>query len=177
MLTNISSPSQLPSTTGLRINYLYICPRKLWLFDRGITMEDRSDRVLMGKLLGRYSYPSSPHGSRDVMIDNLINIDIIDGDTVREVKHSNRMHDADRIQVLYYLYYLRRLGVEKKGTINYPKMRRKEEIALTEEGEREVESAIQRVAEVLAMSSPPALERKRFCTKCAYYEFCFGGEL
>lgn len=177
MHMDVSRHSRPSRTTGLRINYLYICPRKLWLFDRGITMEDRSDRVLMGRLLGRYSYPSEPHDNREILVDNLINIDIVDGDTIREVKHSNRMQDADRIQILYYLYYLKRLGVEKKGMINYPKMRRKEEVVLTEQSEREVESALQRVREVLEMPVPPSLERKPFCTKCAYYEFCFGGEL
>ena len=162
--------------TGLRINYLYICHRKLWLFDRGITMEDRSDRVLMGKLLEKHSYPSEPHENREVLIDNLINIDIVDSDTIREVKYSNRMKEADRIQILYYLYYLKRLGVEKKGAINYPKIRRREEIILTEEGEHEVESALRQTREILDMPAPPPLERKPFCTKCAYYEFCFGGE-
>lgn len=171
----LSNP--FPKTTGLRINYLYICRRKLWLFDRGITMEDRSDRVLMGKLLGQHSYPSEPEEKREVLIDNLISIDIVDGDTIREVKHSNRMHEADRIQILYYLYYLKGLGVEKKGMINYPKMRRKEEIILTEDAIHEVESALREVAEVLDMPVPPRLERRPFCSKCAYYEFCFGGEL
>ncbi|MGB4644385.1 MAG: Dna2/Cas4 domain-containing protein, partial [Dictyoglomaceae bacterium] len=25
--------------TGIKINYLFVCERKLWLFDRGIGME------------------------------------------------------------------------------------------------------------------------------------------
>lgn len=166
--------SELYITTGKRINYLYICPRKLWLFDRGITMEEGSDKVLLGKLLGQHSYPAEE--KKEIMIDNLINIDIVEGDTIREVKYSNRMHEADRIQVLYYLYYLRRLGVEKKGAINYPKMRRREEIELTPEAEREVEEALSRAKQILDLPKPPAFERKPICPKCAYYEFCMGGE-
>lgn len=159
-------------TTGIKVNYLYVCERKLWLFDRGIQMEARSDRVLMGKLTGESSYPREQ--KKEMIIDNLINIDIVSDDEIREVKYSNRMHHADRIQLLYYLYYLRQLGIEKRGVINYPKMRKREEIILTDDAGREVEMALIRVKEILRLDKPPQLQRKPYCTKCAYYEFCWG---
>ncbi|MCX7942697.1 MAG: CRISPR-associated protein Cas4, partial [Dictyoglomaceae bacterium] len=37
--------------TGIKINYLFVCERKLWFFDRGIGMENTSDKVLLGKLI------------------------------------------------------------------------------------------------------------------------------
>jgi CRISPR-associated exonuclease Cas4 len=163
---------QTLKTNGIKINYLYVCERKLWLFDRGIQMESKSDKVLMGKLLGDYSYPYDK--KRELLIDNLINIDIVGENEIREVKYSNRLANADRIQILYYLYYLRQLGIEKRGIINYPKMRKREEIMLTPEGEKEVENALLRVREILSMERPPELKRKPYCTKCAYYEFCWG---
>ncbi len=159
-------------TNGIKVNYLYVCERKLWLFDRGIGMEQTSDRVLLGKLLGEYSYPREQ--TRDMLIDNLIRIDIMDKETIREVKYSNRLQEADRAQILYYLYYLKRLGIEKRGVINYPKMRRREEVVLTPEAEKEVEDALLRIKEVLSMNKPPELKRKPYCPKCAYYEFCWG---
>jgi CRISPR-associated exonuclease Cas4 len=159
-------------TTGIKVNYLYVCERKLWLFDRGIAMESRSDKVLMGKLLGESSYPREE--KRELLIDNLINIDIAGDEEIREVKYSNKLAHADRIQLLYYLYYLKQLGIEKRGVINYPKMRKREEVVLTPEAEKEVETALIRVKEILEMEKPPALQRKPYCTKCAYYEFCWG---
>ena len=159
-------------TNGIKINYLYICERKLWLFDRGIQMESVSDKVLLGKILNENSYPREE--KKEILIDNLINIDIVGNDEIREVKYSNRMNNADRIQILYYLYYLKQLGIIKKGIINYPKMRKKEEIVLTLEAEKEVEEALIRVQEVLKMDKPPTLVKKPYCTKCAYYEFCWG---
>lgn len=48
------------------------------------------------------------------------------------------------MQLLYYLYYLKKLGIEKKGVLNYPKQRKKEVLELTPEGERKVEEAIKR---------------------------------
>ncbi len=158
-------------TNGIKINYLHVCERKLWLFDRGIGMEQTSDKVLLGKLLGEYAYPREQ--TRDVLIDNLIRIDILDSETIREIKYSNRLKEADRAQILYYLYYLKRLGIEKRGVINYPKMRRREEVVLTEEAEKAVESDLRRVHEVLSLKNPPEAKRKPYCTKCAYYEFCY----
>ncbi|MGO0807463.1 Dna2/Cas4 domain-containing protein [Clostridioides difficile] len=33
------------------MNYYYVCKRKLWLFSKGITMEQNSSRVLSGKIV------------------------------------------------------------------------------------------------------------------------------
>lgn len=41
---------------GVKINYYYICKRKLWLFSKGITMEQHNDRVITGKLVHESSY-------------------------------------------------------------------------------------------------------------------------
>ncbi|WP_049770133.1 Dna2/Cas4 domain-containing protein [Calditerrivibrio nitroreducens] len=95
-------------------------------------------------------------------------------DTIKLTLPSNSIADADRIQLLYYLYYLKKLGIEKQGFINYPKMRKKEEVILTKEAEKEVELALIKIKEILNMEKPPELEKKSYCKKCAYYEFCFG---
>ena len=159
-------------TNGIKVNYLYVCERKLWLFDKGIQMESKSDRVLMGKILQDDAYQHLQ--KREVLIDNLINIDIVNDEEIREVKYSNRMPSADRIQILYYLYYLKQIGIEKKGIINYPRQRRREEIVLTPEAEQEVIKALIRVKEIISMEKPPPLIKKSYCSKCAYYEFCWG---
>ncbi|MDW8095060.1 MAG: CRISPR-associated protein Cas4 [Caldimicrobium sp.] len=157
---------------GIKINYLYVCERKLWLFDKGLQMESTHDKVLIGKLVSEYSYPTED--KREVLIDNLINIDLVGDEEIRELKLSNRLAEADRMQILYYLYFLKQLGIEKRGVINYLRMRKREIIVLTPEAEKEVEVALVRVNEVLKISKPPKVHRKSYCSKCAYYEFCFG---
>jgi len=159
-------------TNGIKVNYLYVCERKLWLFDRGINMEQTYDKVLLGKLLEEQSYPREKR--REILIENLISIDIVDRESIREIKYSDKLKAADRIQILYYLYFLKKLGIEKKGIINYPRIKKREEIILTPEGEKEVESALKRINEVLLMPKPPKLIRKSYCTKCAYFQFCWG---
>ncbi|MCX7831163.1 MAG: CRISPR-associated protein Cas4 [Acidobacteria bacterium] len=161
----------LLKTNGIKVNYLYICKRKLWLFDRGVQMESTSDRVLQGKITEQYSYPAEE--KRKILIENLINIDIINKNEIREVKFSNRISQADKIQLLYYLYFLKKMGVMKRGVINYPKMRRKEEVELTPETEKEVENALIKIKEIVKMPNPPPIEKLPYCKKCSYYEFCY----
>lgn len=158
--------------TGVKVNYFFVCPRKLWLFDRGIRMEKESDRVFLGKLLDEESYPRKRR--KRVTIDELIAIDIVNEDTIQEVKYSTALHKASIMQVGYYLYYLKNLGIEKEGVLSYPRQRRQERVVLTEEMVQELEESIQKIAEVLGRSSPPPVERKPYCRKCAYFEFCFG---
>ncbi len=52
-------------------------------------MESKSDKVLMGKMLEEGSYPGEE--KRNMIIDNLINIDIVGDDEIQEVKYSNRI--------------------------------------------------------------------------------------
>ncbi|HPU43434.1 MAG TPA: CRISPR-associated protein Cas4 [Dictyoglomaceae bacterium] len=157
--------------TGIKINYLFVCERKLWLFDRGIGMEHTSEKVLLGKLLDEFSYPKEK--KRRVLIDDLISIDILNEDEIREIKYSNKLEKPNRMQILYYLYYLKKLGIQKKGVLNYPKQKRREIVELTPVEEKKIEDAIKRIEEIIKMETPPPVEKKKYCKRCAYYEFCF----
>ena len=125
---------------GIKINYYFICKRKLWLFSKGITMEQENDRVMSGKIIHENSYKREKN--REILVDNLIRLDIVNKDYVREIKISSKMESADKMQLYYYLYYLKRLGIEKKGVLNYVKERKIEEIELTEDKTIEIENII-----------------------------------
>lgn len=156
---------------GVKINYYYICKRKLWLFTKGITMEQNSDRVMSGKIIHENSYKRQKH--KELLIDNLLRLDIVDSEYVREVKISSKMKKADEMQLYYYIYYLKKLGINKKGMINYVKEKKQKEIELTPEKEEEIEKTIEDIIKISKMKKPPTLKKLSYCVKCAYYEFCF----
>jgi len=158
--------------SGLKVNYYFICKRKLWLFDRKITMEKNSEKVLLGALLHEISYKKDK--PKEILIDNLISIDILDSFNIREVKYSNKMKKADRMQILYYLYYLKKLGINKKGIINYPKQRKREFVELKPEDEKEIEKVLIQINKILKQKKPPPVIDEPYCKKCAYFEFCYG---
>lgn len=157
--------------TGTKVNYYVICKRKLWLFARHLTMEHSSDRVRLGKHLHEKSY--SRERDREIDIAGLIRIDMV-GHRLREVKSSRKMLAAHRMQILYYLYFLKRLGVEGlEGELNFPAERRKEVIVLDDDAEREVERVIEGIAEIEARVSAPEAEFRTICRACSYGELCW----
>jgi len=138
-------------------------------------MEDKSDRVLQGKLLHESSYPRIE--TREIMVDDILKIDIVEDEYVREVKITSKMPLADRMQLLYYLYYLKNMGIEKVGVINYVKEKRREFIKLDVEAEREIKRALKDIKDILELERPPKLEKLPYCKKCSYYELCYSGEV
>jgi len=158
-------------TNGIKVNYYFICKRKLWLFDRGLGMEDTSEKVSLGKLLHEFSYPKERR--KNVLIDNLISVDIVDSKTVCEVKYSRKMEEESRWQLYYYLFYLEQLGIKRTGIINYPRQRKREMLRLTDEVRRELLKILQEIKEVLSGQKPPPAKKKPYCRGCAYYHFCF----
>lgn len=155
---------------GVKFNYYFVCKRKLWLFSNGISMEEKHERVQLGKLIHENSYKSK---NKEVLIDNMIKLDIFEKDEVREVKITSRMMESDRLQLQYYLYYLKQLGIERKGTLNYVKEKRVEEVILNKTTEKFIEKTLVEIKELLKMPFPPKVEKYKYCKKCAYYEFCY----
>ncbi|MDK2934535.1 MAG: CRISPR-associated exonuclease Cas4 [Clostridiales bacterium] len=101
---------------------------------------------------------------------------MIDNEYIKEVKISSKMKKADEMQLYYYLYYLKQLGIIRKGKIHYVKEKKIEEIDLNLEIEQEIENAIEEIQQITNHSSPPPLYKLPYCKKCAYYELCFSKE-
>lgn len=159
--------------TGTTINYLYVCPRQLWLFQNHIEMEHTSDLVSMGRLLHDESYSREKRKERP--IDERSLIDFIDKDGIlHDVKSSPSVEKAHEMQILYYLYLLKQKGeTSRKGIINYPRQRRTVEVELTPEKELEVEEAIQEVKRVSNLPTPPDVAYMKICKSCSYQELCW----
>lgn len=160
------------SFTGTQINYYFTCERELWFFSKNIVMEHNSDLVLQGKILHQDSYTRK---NKEFMIDNTIVIDFIEKDgVINEIKKSNKMEQAHIFQMLYYLYYLRGKGLEKlKGVINYPLLRSKVNVELTNDKEKELEEVLKNIQKILEQDNPPKLKKMRHCCSCSYYELCW----
>ncbi len=164
---------------GTEVHYFVLCPRKLWWFSHGMEQEHvtggvGAENVALGQLVHGESYADKGH--KDVLIDGLLRLDFTDAGAVHEVKKSRGGQRATLFQLLYYLYYLKHeKGVETVGVIDYPKQRRREEVALTPELEAEVEQVIDGVRATRERPLPPAVPAPMpICKKCAYQDLCWG---
>ena len=161
--------------TGVKIDYYHICHTKLWLFSHNITLEAGHENVEIGKQLHEDRYKRD---GKDVTIDNTISIDFVRRGSaieLHEVKKTKKMADADRAQLLFYIYYLKQRGVSAEGVINYPLIRETVRVTLTPDDEAVLQRDIEEIERIVQGSMPHPL-RKRICAKCAYIEFCFCDE-
>src|SRR5574344_850996 len=173
-MQNTNNTNDLPKIQGIKVNYYFICKRKLWLFAKGLGFENLSERVSIGKILHETAYPREKE--REILIDDTIMLDLASEDYIREIKLSSKMEEADKMQVYYYLYFLKQKGIIKKGMINYVKEKRREEIELTDEIEQKIKFVLDDIRKICEHTNPPEYKKLKYCTKCAYYEFCLAGE-
>lgn len=158
--------------TGVMIYYYFVCPRKLWYYRHDITMESNSELVGIGKLIDESSYSRE---KRSILIDETIQIDFLkDWKIIHEVKKSKSIEEASIWQIRYYISVLREKGIEiEKGILDFPTMRRREEIYLTDEDEKRLEEIKEEIARLLESEVPPKQVKTGICSKCAYYELCY----
>ncbi len=157
--------------TATQINYYFVCHRELWLFSHQINMEQNSELVSLGKLLHETSYKRE---KKEIQIGP-IKIDFIGQDgIIHEIKKTPSVEKAHAWQVKYYIWYLKQLGVENlKGEIDYPKLKKRTEIMLTKEDEKEIELILKNIEKIVSQEKVPAVINKSFCKKCSYYELCY----
>lgn len=167
------------TTTATHINLYHVCHRELWLHANGIRMEHTSDIVYEGKLIGETTYTDRANKNKQVEIDG-VKIDYYDTKTktVHETKKSNKMEQAHVAQVLYYLYILKKNGIEgATGIIEYPKQRLRTEVYLDPQKEKEIENWKVDIQRIIGLDKCPTVINKSICKSCSYYEFCYASEL
>ncbi len=158
--------------TGLMVYYYEVCKRKLWYFVNEIQLEENNSNVILGKLLEENTYTRD---EKKINIDGVINIDFIRSKKIlHEIKKSNSIEPASLLQVQYYLYYLEKKGlIGLKGILDYPLLKQTVEVNLTNKDRENLDNIIIGIKEILRKESPPILEKKGICKKCAYFDLCF----
>lgn len=158
--------------SGMMFYYYFVCKRKLWFFANEIQMESENEDVIIGKLIDENSYSRE---LKHVLIDNTVNIDFIkEWKILHEVKKQKSVEEAGIWQLKYYIYFLRKRGINiEKGILDYPKLKKREEIFLTEEDEKRIEEILLEIREIINLKLPPKLEKLKICKKCAYFEYCY----
>lgn len=158
--------------TGTELNYLHVCPRKLWLFRHGIRPEQESDLVQLGILLGEESFSRR---EKEIPIGEIGVLDWADfkAGVIHETKHGKAPGGGDEAQVRYYLFYLNAHGIRvDHAVIHYPKKRETVTVEWNESTAQQVEEDLKACGTILA-GELPAPQRRPYCKHCAYEEMCF----
>ncbi len=161
---------------GTYINYYFHCPRHLWLFAHNVRMEHTSEDVAIGKIISEYSYDRKNHEIYISQDENEAVIDFFDKKrkVIHEIKKTNKMEELHIWQVKYYLYILKKIGLEGvTGEIDYPRLKRLIKVTLTEEDEKEIEKTIKEINRIVELTEMPSVIHKPYCKKCSYFELCY----
>ena len=161
--------------TATFINLYHVCHRELWLHANGIRMEHTSDTVAEGKLIGESSYPERAEKYTEIEVDG-IKIDYYDArnKVIHEVKKSDKVEQAHIAQVKYYISKLEQQGLTGvTGLIEYPKMRRREVVELTDDDRLQIPLWEADIRRIISAENCPPLLHKPICKQCSYFEFCY----
>ncbi|HOF12951.1 MAG TPA: CRISPR-associated protein Cas4 [Spirochaetota bacterium] len=160
-----------PVITGTQIAYYIVCHRKLWLFNKNISLEHTSELVEIGNLIHEASYTRK---RKEINLEG-IKIDLLEAKRgiIHEVKKSKALEESHAWQLKYYIYYCKQIGIEVEGIIDYPKLRRREKIILNMEDEEKIKNILNEIYVIMSDDKLPAVIKKPYCKKCSYYEFCY----
>jgi CRISPR-associated exonuclease Cas4 len=179
-LVPINTPAEIETgksnITGTMVAYYFICQRKLWLFSKGINMENISGNtdVIKGRLLHENRFKREPNknmGFDSVKIDFLRYGDEV---LVHEIKKSKKFEEAHIWQLKYYISHLQSKSVNCScGVLHYPNNMRKVEVEFTAQDRVLLEQALVEIEEILKIDIPPEKSARKLCARCAYFDFCY----
>jgi len=169
------------------ISYFIYCKRRMWLHSNGIRMEDGSDFVAEGKLIGVTSYLQRPVKYTEIEISHQLSksillsckIDYYDAKSniVHEVKKSDSKEEAHEWQVKFYLWVLKLNGInDATGIIDYPKLRETKDVTLSDNEIIEMLKIIDVIHTILESDLIPGKVQYKYCKNCSYFDFCWINE-
>jgi CRISPR-associated exonuclease Cas4 len=163
----------METITGTLIWYYYVCKREVWLMSRELTPEQDNSFIEIGRILHHDSYPRE---KKEIIVGN-IKLDIIKKEkgqiVVAEIKKSSRFEKPARMQLAFYLYRLKEMGIETRGELLIPKEKKRISVELNENTEEEIKRAFIEIKDIISQDVGPQPVKNAFCHNCAYREFCW----
>lgn len=169
MLTTLFSDNY-EGIAGYHFFHYGSCPTRLWLFHRNVEVGLDNDHIRIGKHLDEITHIRN---KKRLVIPGLCSIDYLEkGDSleIHEIKKGDKISDAHKYQVLYYLEVVSDItGMKIKGFIHYPTVKKVVEV------ERNTELIEKTYHEIYSLISGPcpSPERIPICRGCSYAEMCW----
>lgn len=159
--------------TGTLVWYYFICYRQVWLMAHSISPDEDNILIELGRLIHEEFFKRE---KKEFELGS-IKIDILKVDydhiLVAEIKKSSKFLESAMMQLIYYLWRLKILGVSVRGRLVFPKERKSFDVELNDELENKLINALNHIREIVSLDKPPKACRIAYCRKCAYFEFCW----
>jgi len=111
--------------TPTLIWYYYICPREVWLMAHELNPEQDNQLMEIGRLIHETTYKRA---RKEISLGGM-KLDLIKRENgelvVGEIKKSSRFEQSAKMQLAYYLYNLKSIGIDARGELLIPKEKKK----------------------------------------------------
>lgn len=158
---------------GTMINYYSICHRSLWYIIHGLEAAQDHPFLEIGRFITQEAYARS---KKEVVFENL-KIDLVKKENndvvVAEIKKSSKAKKSAQLQLAYYLYRLKEIGITARGELLYPEEKKREKVVLSKELENMLHTIILEIEKISNLEKPPELRKIPYCRNCAYRDFCW----
>lgn len=156
-------------------NAYNICPRQAWLMLHQVSADQDNSYIDIGKLIDETSFKRE---KKQIYIPDLnANIDMVvkrNGTIlIAEIKKSSKTLNSGILQLKYYLYLLETKQIFVKGIIKIPVEKKSIDIELTVADREYINDTIKKIKTLLKQAKAPLPVRKRICSKCGFFEFCW----
>ncbi len=129
--------------------------------------------IEIGRLIDSESYDKD---RKKIELEDMV-IDLIksekDSILIGEIKKSSRAEESAKIQLAFYLYRLKEIGISVRGILLFPKERKRIPLELDDDLERKINEMFKDIEKILQSPIPPSAQKIKYCTNCAYREFCW----
>lgn len=96
---------------------------------------------------------------------------------MHEIKKSDKKEEAYNRQVKYYLYMLEQNGIRATGLLEYPKLRKTQEVFLSVPDREFIEETKKDIGNVIHSETCPGRIPKPKCKNCSNFDFCYSNEV
>ncbi len=160
--------------TGTLVWYYFICKRQVWLMAHEINPFQDDPFLEIGRFLHAESYSRE---KKEIEIDGM-KFDILKSKDngkmiIAEIKKSSKFLESATMQLCFYLYRLKKMGINADGEILIPQEKKKFKVVLDKDMIGKIENAVENIKEIIHSPKPPEARKINFCKHCAYAEFCF----
>lgn len=159
--------------TGTYVWYYMVCKREVWLMSRAINPDEEHQAVDIGRFIHENTYSRD----RKEIEYGGMKFDLIknkDGSIIiGEIKKSSRHLESAKMQLLFYLYELKKGGVHAKGQLLIPEEKLRIDVVLDEESREKIKSVVTEITSLVESHSAPPPVKCPYCRSCAYAELCW----
>jgi CRISPR-associated exonuclease Cas4 len=162
--------------TGGMVKSINICERQAYFHQQDVDVVGDNQLIQIGNLIEERFYDEED--DEILIIDGMISPDQIDNGIIYETKKSSGAIESSKLQLEYYIWYLKETrGRKYDGVIRIPEERKTEEIDFDDIREDMIKESIMRLYVLYTESDIPRFEKIPACKNCAYKDICWGGNI